>query len=74
MGLHPCTLSNWLGCMFSSTHFFWWEYLPPPVSIPPPGGGTVTGWFQKKNATVSYCTGLHNCESSLLELCVPPLC
>ena len=36
---------------------------PPPVSIPPGGGGgVVTGWFPK-NATVSYCTGLHNYES-----------
>ena len=41
---------------------------PPPCPSPPPRGGTVTGWFQKKTATVSYCTGLDNYESSLLEL------
>ena len=43
---------------------------PPPVSIPPPpgGGGNRHRLVQKKNATVSYCTGLHNYESSLLEL------
>ena len=40
---------------------------PTPVSTPPGGGGGVTGWFQK-NAIVSYCTRLHNYESSLLEL------
>ena len=35
---------------------------PPPVSIPPPR------LVPKKTPTVSYCTGLHNYESLLLEL------
>ena len=50
------------------------SYLPPPppVSIPPRGGGNRHQLVPKKIATVSYCTGLHNYESSLLELMCTP--
>ena len=46
---------------------------PPPVSIPPlcpspPQGGNRHRLVPKKTATVSYCTGLQNYESSLLKL------
>ena len=47
----------------------WWLLPPPPHVHPPLGGGNRHRLVPKKNnATVSYCTGLHNCESSLLEL------
>ena len=48
------------------------EVPPPPCPSPPrvhpPRGGNRHRLVPKKNATVSYCTGLHNCESPLLEL------
>ena len=41
---------------------------PPPPRVPPPQGGNRHRLVPKKIATVSYCAGLHNYESSLSEL------
>ena len=53
------------GCRFD---FFLFHFLPLPPPPPCLGGGEPSPAGSKKYATVSYCTGLHNYESSLLEL------
>ena len=42
--------------------------IPPPLSTPPRGGGGASPTSTRKDALVSFCTALRNCETSFSDL------